>query len=30
MPEGAILISNYAEAGDSGKLRPFEARAICK
>ena len=30
IPDGEILISNYAQAGDGGVLRPFEARAICK
>ena len=28
MPSGEILICNYAEAGDSGILKPFEARVI--
>ena len=28
MPSGEILICNYAEAGDSNVLKPFEARAI--
>lgn len=28
MPSGEILICNYAEAGENGVLKPFEARAI--
>ena len=28
IPDGEILISNYAQAGEAGVLRPFEARVI--
>ena len=28
MPEGEILISNYADGFGAGALRPFEARVI--
>ena len=28
MPSGEILICNYAGAGESGILKPFEARVI--